>query len=105
MIKLILKIAVVYVVLQYGFKVDINGYVRPYLDPLLGKVEKALPEEAQVLLEKAKPLAEAAGDNAIVDYVKNGATAVDDAKQSVKALEEKMKKMQEEAGKALEDNN
>lgn len=105
MFKLLLKVGVVYLVLQYGFKVDINGYVKPHLDNLLGQVESELPEPALDLLEKAKPLADAAGDNAFVDYVKDRANAVEDAKESVKKLEEKMKEMQEAADKALEGGN
>lgn len=105
MFKLILKIAVVYLVLQYGLKVDINGYVKPYIEPLWAEAQDNMPESAKMLLEKAEPLADAAVDNPLVGYVTERAQALDEAKDTVKALEQKMKEMQEAADKAADGGN
>jgi hypothetical protein len=105
MFKLIIKIAVVYAILQYGLKIDINGYVKPYIEPLIADAQDNMPESAKMLLEKAEPLADAAADNALVDYVSERANAIGDAKEQVQALEQKMKEMQEAADKAANGDN
>lgn len=105
MLKFLLKVAVVYLILQYGLKIDINGYVKPYLEPLISDAKDNMPESAKMLLEKAEPLAEAATDNALVDYVSDRAGALEDAKDNVKALEEKMKALKEAADEAAEGGN
>ena len=116
MIKLILKIAIVYVILQYGFKVDINGYLKPYIEPLWHETQAQLPDAAKQLIdhaeenlpaltEKLRDSAESTSDNPLANYVKDRATALDDAKASVEALEKKMKEMQEAADKAAQGGN
>lgn len=64
-----------------------------------------MPESAKMLLEKAEPLADAAVDNPLVGYVTERAQALDEAKDTVKALEQKMKEMQEAADKAADGGN
>lgn len=105
MIKFILKVVVVYLILQYGFKVDINGYVKPYLEPLWQDAQQSLPEQADKLLEKAKPLSQALTESDLANLVKDRANAINDASDNAEALEEKMKQLKEAAGKALEDKN
>ncbi len=105
MISLIFKIAVVYLALQYVFKVDVNGYVMEHLSPYLEQAEDKMPDAAKDLIEKAEPLADAAMDNAVVDYVKDRANAIDDAKKNVEALEKKMEELKEAADKATEGGN
>ena len=116
MIKLLLKIGIVYAILQYGFKVDINGYLKPYIEPLWQDAQQQLPDSAQELfsqakenlpelMDKAEALKESADDNALTKYMKDRANAVNDAKTSVKELEKKMKEMQEAANKAAEGGN
>lgn len=101
MFKLIFQLAVVYLILQYGFKVDINGYIKPYIEPLISDAQEKMPESAKALLEKAEPLT----DNAVVDYVSDRANAIGDAKEAVESLEQKMKEMQEAADKAADGDN
>jgi len=120
MFKLIIKIAIVYAVLQYGFKVDINGYIKPHIEPFLSNAQDELPDAAQgllekaqdnlpglaeELLEKAEPLTDAASDNPVANYVKDRVESLDNAKTSIEALEKKMKEMQEAADKAAEGGN
>lgn len=105
MLKLILQIGVVYLILQYGLKIDVNGYIKPYIEPLISDAKENMPESAKTLLEKAEPLAEAATDNPLVDYVSDRAEALEDAKENVKALEEKMKALQKAADEAGEGGN
>ena len=105
MISLIFKIAVVYLALQYVFKVDVNGYVMEHLSPYLEQAEDKMPDAAKDLIEKAEPFADVAMDNAVVDYVKDRANAIDDAKKNVEALEKKMEELKEAADKATEGGN
>lgn len=105
MFKLLIKIAVIYLALQYVFKVDVNGYVMEYVSPYLEDADDHLPDAAKEILEKAEPYVDAAMDNAVVDYVKDRADAIDDAKENVKALEQKMKELKEAADEATEGGN
>jgi len=116
MTKLILKIAVIYLILQYGLKVDINGYVKPYLEPLWQEAQQELPGVTQDLLNQAQEnLPELAEElmknvdtesaNGLTQYVQDRAGALTDAKLSVAELEKKMKEMQEAADKAAEGGN
>ena len=116
MYKLILKIAVVYLILQYGFNVDINGRVQTALEPYLAEAKDELPNVAHDVFEQAKDnlpeLAEGLLDKVdtesaegLSQYIKDRAGAIDDAKLSVEELEKKMKEMQEAADKATEGGN
>ena len=104
MLKILIQIALVYVVLQYGFKVDINQKVQdllqPHVEGALQNSETVLPESALDLLEKAKPLLESTGGTDLKEYIQDRVESVNQADINIAELEKKMKELQEAADSA-----